>query len=75
MALAVIACSTCDFLEASLVVFQEVSDATVKALAVREALSLAEDLLIRQAKIATDCLRVINTLHDDAKARVLSKCK
>lgn len=65
----VIACSsTCDFLEASLVVFREVLDAkTAKALVVREALLLIEDLLIRRARIATDCLRVINTLHDDSK--------
>lgn len=51
------------------VVFRGISDAeTVVALAIREALSLADDLLIQRAKVAPDCPRVINTLSDDSRA-------
>lgn len=36
----------------------------LEALAVRGALSLTGDLLVRRVEIASDCLRVINALHD-----------
>ena len=51
------------FLGASAVVFQGVTElATLEACACREALALAEDLAISKARIASDCLRVINDL-------------
>ena len=57
-----------EFLGASSVVFIGISDAeTVEALAIREALSLADDLLTRRVKVASDCLRVINTMNEDSK--------
>ena len=57
-----------EFLGAASVVFIGISDAeTVEALAIREALSLADDLLTRRVKVASDCLRVINTMNEDSK--------
>ena len=53
---------------AASVVFTGISDAeTVEALAIREALSLADDLLTRIVKVAPDCLSVINTMNEDSR--------
>ena len=53
------------FLGASCVVLERCTQPeTLEVLACREALSLASDLSVRRIRIASECLRVINTLHD-----------
>ena len=57
-----------NYLGASSIVVHGITDPEVmESIAVREALALADDLLIRRARVASDCLRVINTLHDTSR--------
>ncbi|KAE8786876.1 hypothetical protein D1007_39119 [Hordeum vulgare] len=55
------------FLGASAVVFNGVTDpAVIEAHACREAIALAEDMMITKVRIASDCLRVVNELKGKA---------
>ena len=56
------------FLGASSLVIEGITNPEImEAIAVREALALSDDLNIKRVCVASDCLRVINTLHDDSK--------
>jgi ribonuclease HI len=67
------------YLGASAVVFAGISDpATLEALAVREALALAEDLSLDQAYIVSDCKTVISDIKDGSMGKygsVISEIK
>jgi ribonuclease HI len=65
-----------DFLGTSAVIIQGIDDpATLEAMACREALSLAEDLNITRARIATDCLEVVNSMKGPYFGRFSSVMK
>ena len=51
------------YLESSSLVTQMVDPATLEAYALREALALAEDLGAQRLHVASDCLTVINDIH------------
>ena len=56
------------FLGASALVFKGVTKpATLEAYACREALALAEDMVVTKVRIASDCLRVINDLKSQVR--------
>ena len=53
------------FIGASAVVFKGITEPSIlEAYACREALALAEDLVVNKVRIASDCLRVINDLKN-----------
>lgn len=59
-----------NFLGASSVVFSGYQDPDIlEALACQEALSLTNDLLVWRVRVASDCLRMINTLRDGSHGR------
>lgn len=39
---------------------------TLEALACREGLSLASDLLLHRVRLASDCANVVRSIHDEA---------
>ena len=49
--------------------------AVLEALACREALALANDLQLRNVKVASDCLEVINCMKGDYKGKFSSIIK
>jgi hypothetical protein len=62
-----------EYLGSSVLACPDISDpATLKAVACREALSLAPDLCITKSVIATDCLEVINSLKHRSLLRYVS---
>jgi hypothetical protein len=62
-----------EYLGSSVLACPDISDpATLKAVACREALSMAPDLCITKSVIAIDCLEVINSLKHRSLLRYVS---
>lgn len=62
------------FAGASSIVFEGIQDPeTLEALACREALALASDLHIHRVKAASNCLQVINTLHEGSRCSYVQR--
>jgi ribonuclease HI len=56
------------YLGASAMVYEGITDPRcLEALACREALDIADDLLVGPVQVASDCLEVVNALHSDYK--------
>ncbi|XP_051211644.2 uncharacterized protein [Lolium perenne] len=56
------------YLGASAMVYEGITDPRcLEALACREALDIADDLLVGPMQVASDCLEVVNALHSDYK--------